>query len=234
MSFKFSETESAKASNYLRPGVYAVKITNVEAGKAKSGTPFIEFTFEAESGSNVKEKFMVTTNAIARLQYLHEYWSGKKLDKDFKSEAEVIKYFVEKFSSPKVPGRTIIVGGERNGKVVYANLPYTGFIVTADDNDLEEGEFEKDGDLYNKYVRDTNRTTAASGKKQGILNDDDDDSNDDDDDTEDEVEETPPPAKKKTTAAAPAKKAAPAKGKATKKVEEEEESEETDDKDLDW
>lgn len=205
--FNFKETESAQESSYLKPGVYTVKITKGEKGITKtSSTPYVALTFTTNEGLNLTEKFMITDKAISRLQYLHEAYTNKKLDKIFKSAEEVADYFITKFTDKKCPAKKVIVGGETNGKITYGNLPYTGFVVDAASK-LDEGEFEKGDDNWNKYVKESNRTTEATGKKNGLLND-----ADDDDDADTVVEEKP---KTKTT-----KPAAP---KADKKVAETEE-----------
>lgn len=173
--FNFKETESAKESSYLKPGVYTVKITKGEFGTSKTNsTPYVALTFSTETGLALTENFMITEKSISRLQYLHENWANKKLDKVFKSAQEVAEYFIKLFTNPKSPAKKIIVGGEINGKVTYASLPYTGFIVGAT-SDLEEGEFEEGDDNWNKYTKKSNRVTEATGKKNGLLNEDDDD-----------------------------------------------------------
>lgn len=169
--FDFSKTESATESSYLKPGVYNVKITKGEFGKSKEKeTPFVAFTFSTEEGPSVVEKFMITEKAISRLQYLHEAWVGKKLEKNFKSEKEVADYFIKIFTSPKAGSRKIVVGGETTGKNVYASIPYANFIV-GDDSDLELGPFEEDSEEWKKYVKKSTRTNESTGKRNGILND---------------------------------------------------------------
>lgn len=212
--FNFKETESAKESSYLKPGVYTVKITKGEKGLTKtSSTPFVGLTFSTAEGLSITENFMITDKAISRLQYLHEAYTNKKLDKIFKSAEEVADYFIKQFTSAKAPTKKIIVGGEINGKITYGNLPYTGFVVGAD-SPLEEGEFTEGSDEWNKYVRKSNRATEATNKGQGLLNSVDDD---DDDDTEDKA-----PASKKETK------------KETKKTSPKVEKEEAEDDDTPW
>ena len=126
---------------------------------------------------------------MSRLQYLHEAWTNKKLAKVFKSAEEIEKYFKTAFVNPKAGTRNIVIGGEVVGKNTYASLPFTNFIVS-DDSNLDEGEFTEGDDNWKKYVKKSNRTTEASGKKNGILNENDSDGNQKDDKSEDS-DETP-------------------------------------------
>lgn len=186
--FDFSKTEAASEGSYLKPGIYALKITKGEFGTSKEKkTPFVALTFENEEGLNVTEKFMITEAAIGRLQYLYLGWTGKKLDKNFKTAKEVADFFIKTFTNPKAGTRNVVVGGEINGKITYANLPYTNFIAG---KDAELGEFEEGDDNWKKYVKKSTRTSEAFGKKQGVLNDIDDVGNDGND-GEDEDDDTP-------------------------------------------
>jgi hypothetical protein len=173
MTFNFAKVEAAQESSYLKPGVYTTKISEVKLGKTKTkNTEFLGVTFETEDGLKITESFMLTEKALPRIQYLHEAWAGKKLDKAFKSTAEIEAYFAKTFVNPKAGTRNLVVGGEINGKNTYGTLPYTGFII--EDGVLDLGEFEEGSEEWKKYVKKSNRTTEASGQKNGILNDNDD------------------------------------------------------------
>ena len=172
--FDFKSTEAAQETSYLKPGVYSVKVTEVKAGEfPQKKSPYLGVTFTTDEGLTIQEKFPLSEKALPRLQYFHEAWTGKKLDKVFKSVAEVEAYFTKTFVNPKAGTRNLVVGGEVNGKVVYGNLPYTGFIA-GDDSDLELGEFTEGDENWKKYVKKSNRTSESSGKGNGILNDDED------------------------------------------------------------
>jgi len=180
--FNFKETEAAKELSFLTPGVYAMKISDVKLDKFPKGQPYLGLTFTTEEGLSFTEKMGYSSEKarevfMARLQYLHEAWTNKKLDKAFKSVEEVETYFKKCFVNVKAGTRNIVIGGEAVGKNVYASLPFTNFIV-GDDSDLEVGEFTEGDDNWKKYVKKSNRTTAASGQKNGILNEDADDSKD--------------------------------------------------------
>lgn len=176
--FDFQSTEAAQETSYLKPGVYAVKITEVKAGEfPQKKSPYLGVTFTTAEGLSITEKFPLSEKALGRLQYLHEAWTNKKLDKVFKSVEEVETYFAKTFVNKKAGARNLVVGGEINGKVTYGSIPYTGFIA-GDDSDLELGEFEEGGDNWKKYVRKSNRPTETTGRTSGILNNDDDEEND--------------------------------------------------------
>lgn len=194
-TFNFKDAEAAKEVSYLKPGVYAMKITEVKIDKFPKGSPYLGITFETVDGLKLTEKMGYSTEKalevfISRLQYLHEAWTGKKLDKVLKSVEEVEAYFKKTFVNPKAGTRNIVVGGEVNGKNTYAALPFTNFIATAESG-LEEGEFAEGSEEWKKYVKVSNRKSEASGKKNGILNEDEgdedgggkEDKEDDDNDT---------------------------------------------------
>ena len=251
MSFNFKGVEAAKASSYLKPGYYRTRVTDVKSGAfEKSGIPYVEITFTTQDKLNISEKFVLKSkepnpkfNPISRLVYLHEAWLGSAIDQDFKSPADVATYFKKALVNKSAGVKTIAVGGEKVGKIVYGRIPLTGFVVPAE-TEVTLGEFEEGSDEWKQFVRASNRTTEATGKKGGLLNDDTDDDDDfGDDEDEDAFEEEKPKAKAK---AAPAKEkaAAPAKAKAKaapKKEEVKEEAEEDDatedaggDDDFEW
>lgn len=237
MSFNFKGVDAAKPSSYLKPGYYRARVSDAEAGEfEKSGIPYVAITFMTQDKLSITEKFVLKSkepnpkfNPISRLVYLHEAWLGSSIDRDFKSPEEVAEYFKSVLTNKKAGVKTIVIGGEINGKVTYGRIPLAGFIIT---EEVTLGEFEEGSDEWKQYVRKSNRTTEATGKKGGLLNDDDDDDfGGDDDDDDDDKEEIPAPAPKKKTVEkkAPAEKA-PAKKETkktvTKPVEKEEEPEE--------
>jgi hypothetical protein len=195
-TFDFKNTEAAKEVSFLKPGVYAMKVTEVKLDKFPKGSPYLGITFETADGLKLTEKMGYSSDKalevfVSRLQYLHEAWTKKKLDKVLTSAEDVEAYFKKTFVNPKAGTRLIIVGGEVSGKNTYATLPFTGFIV-GDDSKLTEGEFEEGSEEWKKYVKASNRKSEATGKKNGVLNEDDDDATDDaaEDDTAGE-EDTP-------------------------------------------
>lgn len=207
--YDFKNTKPATSATYLTPGVYKLKPTNVELGVFKTGTPYLAITFQTEDEIDITEKFSLTKNAISRLQYLHVGFFGKECDKAFKSDEEVLTYF-KKCLTTKSFVKNIIVGGEIavDGNI-YANLPYTNFVV--EDGDLDLGEFEEGSEEWKKYVKKkAKQTSEVEGKNNGLLNDDD----------EEQI------GKKKETKA-------DAKGTG-KKVTKKEESNEEEDSEMPW
>lgn len=173
-TFDFKNAEAAKESAYLKPGIYTMKITEVKIDKFPKGAPYLGFTFETADGLKFTEKMGYSSEKavevfVSRLQYLHEAWVGKKLDKILKTPEEVQAYFSKTFVNPKAGTKNIIIGGEVNGKNVYAALPFTNFITTEDETEFTEGS-----DEWKKYVKASNRKSEASGQKNGILNESDD------------------------------------------------------------
>jgi len=175
--FDFKTAESAAEISFLKPGVYAMKVSEVKLDKFLKGATYLGITFETADGLKVTEKMgynlkdpKAKQNEIfmSRLQYLHEAWSGKKLDKVFKKAEEIEAYFAKCFVNAKAGTRKVVIGGSDNGKAVFAELPFTNFIVGSD-SDLEEGEFEVGSTEWKKYVK-ASSNPATSGKKQGILN----------------------------------------------------------------
>lgn len=177
MGYSFSKTKPATANEYLTPGIYRLKVTEVAVGKFDKGTPYIGFKFENEDGVSFTEKFQFgsdkgTEVSVSRLQYLHEGFFGKICKKDFSSIEEIAEYF-SKYLTTKPITKTIVVGGNENKNTVFACLPYAGFIL-ADDADVELGAFEPGSKEYKKVVRKSNSSSEVADKPNGILNDDDD------------------------------------------------------------
>lgn len=251
MSFNFKGVEAAKPSSYLKPGYYRVRVTDVKSGKFdKSGIPYVEITFTTQDKLSISEKFVLKSkeanpkfNPISRLVYLHEAWLGTAIDQDFKTPESVAEYFKKVLVNKKAGVKTIVVGGEIVGKVVYGRIPLAGFIVP-EGTEVALGEFEEGSDEWKQFVRKSNRTTEATGKKGGLLNDDDDDDDfggDDDEDEDDDTEEEAPAPKKATAKKATEKKASAKKAAPKKEEPAEEEAEDEDaaedaggDDDFEW
>lgn len=179
MAFNFGAVEAAKENNFLKPGVYSMKVSEVKLDKFPKGKTYLGITLSTEDGLTLTDKLgfdwadeSAKQNQvfISRMQYLHEAWVGKKCEKTFKKPEEIEEYYRKTFVNPKAGVRNIIVGGEvsQDGKT-YAALPFTKFIVEKGDK-IELGEFEEGDDNWKKYVKKTSRTSEASGKKGGILN----------------------------------------------------------------
>ena len=221
MAFKFSNTKAATANQYLNPGIYKLKVTEVTKDKfSQKGTPYLGIKFENEEGLSFVEKFSFGSDksaevALSRLQYIHVGFFGKECVKDFSNLDEVVTYFRKALlEGKKTIVKTIIVGGNESGSNVFACLPYAGFILEGEDaENAELGEFDPGSKEYKKVVKKNTQVSEVSDKKNGILNDDDDD----------EIG-----AKKNG-----AKTAAPVAGKKTTKIAEVEEDAAADDDDAD-
>lgn len=160
-AFDFSKVEAAKGSQYLRPGHWRLTPTDVTLETPDKGNPRLNVTFTHKTGAFVKEKFILTPKAITRLQYLHEAWFGKKLEKAFTSTEQIGEYF-KKALLTKAKEMPMIVGGEETpeGKV-YAKLGFTDFIFLREDL-FEEGEFERGTARWNEVVKKRAGATIAS------------------------------------------------------------------------
>ncbi len=202
MSFSFKGVAAAKAGSYLKPGYYRTRVSEVESGEFEaSGIPYTAITFTTQDGLSITEKFVLKTkdpkskfNPLSRLQYLHEAWLGTEIDAEFKSPESIAEYFKKALVTKKAGVKTILIGGEINGKITYGRLPLTDFII---ENDVDYGPFDEDSDEYKQHVKKSTRTTEASGKKGGLLNSAEEDDDFTEDDDKDEKDEELPAAKKK-------------------------------------
>jgi hypothetical protein len=170
----FGKIDSAATSEFLEPGMYRLKVDDSKDATKyvtpENKTPYIQVRFVAENGASITEKFYVTTKALPRLQYLHEAWFSKKLDKEFSTFKEIGDYFIAALTK-KIVSRPMITGGKfaANGKF-YSGLPYTGFVVT-DESLFEEGVFEKDSARYKQVVTFEKPNPAVANTDAAILPD---------------------------------------------------------------
>lgn len=168
----FGSVDAAAESTYLEPGMYRLKVdkerTSVVAPEGK--TPYLAVKFVDENGGGVNEKFFLTAKAMPRLQYLHEAWFGKKLDKTFTSFLAVGEYFRQALTL-KIVTRPMVVGGKTtpDGKF-FSGLPYTGFVVV-EEALFEEGPFEKGSKQYERVVKVERTSPLVAGTDSAILPD---------------------------------------------------------------
>jgi hypothetical protein len=166
----FGKVDAAQNPEFLEPGMYRLKVdkegTKLVTPQGK--TPYLNVKFISETGGFINEKFFLTAKALPRLQYLHEAWFNKRLDKAFKSMLEVGNYFNAALTS-KIVTRPMITGGKisADGKF-YSGLPYTGFVV-ADETLFEEGVFEKDSARYKQVVQVDKPNPAVANTNAAIL-----------------------------------------------------------------
>jgi hypothetical protein len=166
----FNGVESASEASYLEPGMYRLKIDaeNTKVVTAEGKTPYLAVRFYSEKNGSVNEKFFLTAKALPRLQYLHEAWFNKKLDRKFTSFIAVGEYFKAALTS-KIVARPMVVGGKitPDGKF-YSGLPYTGFVVI-EEALFEEGAFDKDSEQYKRVVKLEKPNPAVAGTNAAIL-----------------------------------------------------------------
>jgi hypothetical protein len=166
----FSGVAAAQNPEFLEPGMYRLKVdaANCKVVTPEGKTPYLSVKFVSEKGASVTEKFFLTAKALPRLQYLHEAWTSKRLDRAFKSMVEVGNYF-QAFLTAKSVVRPMITGGKitADGKF-YSGLPYTGFVL-ADESLFEEGAFDKDSVRYKSAVQIEKPNPAVAGSNAAVL-----------------------------------------------------------------
>jgi hypothetical protein len=172
--YNFKNTKAAVANAYLNPGIYKLRVTEVKQDKFSKGVPYIGIKFENQDGLSFIEKFQFGSEksaevSLSRLQYLHEGFFGKECKENFDSLEEITEYFSKYLTGKKIV-KTIVVGGNLNGNVVYACLPYSGFIVP-EGEDVELGEFDPKSKEYSDVVKKNSTVSEVAGKANGLLND---------------------------------------------------------------
>lgn len=168
----FSAVEAAESNtgNYLKPGIYRAKPTEVELVERDGGTSAIKVTFEGVTepyeGAVVEEKFFLSQKALPRLQYLHEKYLGFKLENKAITYQKLTDYLAQKLLTK--PKSILLSVGGREGKdgKVYGQLPFTDFILDADAN-VEEGAYEEGSAQYNKSIKKNNNPSTMSNS--GVL-----------------------------------------------------------------
>lgn len=181
--FDFSKIDSPVNKSYLNPGIYKLHPTDVTLQEPAGKTAYLVITFENENAS-VKQKFYLTEKALSNLQYLHEGFFGKRIEKVFENNKQIEAYFKKALLTKKIE-KTFIVGGQisPDGKI-YSELPFGNFFVK-DGVEYDEGEFEVDGHMFNKFVKKQNVSSRVSSNDDVILSthipDSDNTSSDDED-----------------------------------------------------
>lgn len=169
-TINFGSIDAAQTPEFLEPGMYRLKVDK-EATKVvtpEGKTPYLNVKFVSETGGFINEKFYLTAKSLPRLQYLHEAWFSKRLDKSFKSMVEVGTYFQAALTS-KIVTRPMITGGKisADGKF-FSGLPYTGFVVV-DEGQFEEGLFDKDSARYKSVVSIEKPNPAVANTNAPII-----------------------------------------------------------------
>lgn len=147
---------------YLKPGIYAVKPSEIELIEKEGSNSAIKITFSAVNepyeGSIVEERFYLTPKALPRLQYLHEKYFGARLENKAITFAKLTEYLKAKMlTKPKT--LLVVVGGRQDGDKIYGSLPYSDFVA---DENAEEGAFEEGSAEYNRVIRKNNNASTRS------------------------------------------------------------------------
>lgn len=156
-----AEGNALGGSKFLKPGMYW--LTPVEATyltSSKKGTPGMEVTFKCSSKNDAynekiaKCKFWLSANTMPRINYLHQSFYGKLIEKKFNSWEELVKYFQAIFESEqgkKIKKPTVVAGSlSDDGTKIYSDMPYSGYLVA--EQDFEEGEFAINGELFKSVM----------------------------------------------------------------------------------
>jgi len=167
----FGQVPTATSSSYLEPGMYRLKVdpAGTKVVKNPGKTTYLAVKFVADNGGNLTEKFFITAKSLPRLQYLHEAWFNKKLDKQFATYDDVADYFQKALTIKPEVSRPMITGGKvtADGKF-YAGLPYTGFVV-ADEGQFEEGPFDPTSARYKNVVTLEKPNPAVANTNAALL-----------------------------------------------------------------
>lgn len=172
MSIDFKNIEVPVNNQYLKPGMYNVKVTNVVLQTPDNKTPYLEIEFTSSMGT-MKEKFYLkgkdeekTKSLLGRLQSLHMSWFDKPLEKPFENYEGVQKYF-HKALTTFTKERAILVEGEQasNGKV-YVKLPFKNFVLP---NLVEQMAFVEGSAQYVQNVKMNTYAPALSNSDETML-----------------------------------------------------------------
>lgn len=161
-TFDFKKVGVTSNAAYLQPGQYVLCAKEAKYvkpdGKKPDGTAkttYLEITFGGEMGQ-ISEKFYITPKAFERLQTIYTAWFEKPCDKSFDSMDAIGAFFELAFNSEKAKKtfKRMIVGGRQapDGKV-YAQLPFSNYIVSDAEESFKEGPFAKDSGQYIFHVR---------------------------------------------------------------------------------
>jgi hypothetical protein len=162
--FNFKDVEVIKNNGYLKPGQYVLGIKEAKFvkpdGKKPDGsakTPYLDIKFGGEQGE-VSAKMYITVKAVDRIQTLYAEWFGERCSKSFEGTDAVGAFFEMAFSSEKAKKVTkcILVEGRQapDGKI-YAEVPYSKFIIGDNVEGFKEGPFEPGTGQYVFHVRMT-------------------------------------------------------------------------------
>lgn len=192
MAYKFGDVPAAESSSFIQPGYYRMKPIDVKFGKLanEKESKYLGVKFSTADGEEYEEKFFLSEGALPRLQYLHQAYFNKLLAKEFKSDKELETYFKKALTGGSKPlTHLMLLGGNVDGDKVYAQFPFSGFIVPKEEEgNVEEGAFEEGDENWKKFVKKSGKkSSTVVDKKNGKVNDDEGDSSNDSTDSDDDM-----------------------------------------------
>ncbi len=175
--FNFGEVEISKNTSYLQPGQYVLSMRDAKYVKPEgtktdgtAKTPYVDVTLGGESGE-MSVKFYITPKAFERIQTIYVAWFGEKCVKSFDSTDAIGAFFEKAFGSEKAKkiSRRVIVGGKQalDGKI-YAELPYSKYIISDEDENFKEGPFDPNSLQYIYHVK-TNPANASTNTNDVMI-----------------------------------------------------------------
>ena len=170
--FDFKKIGVTSNAAYLQPGNYLLTVREAKyikpEGKKPDGSPktsYLQITFGGESGQ-IDVKFYITPKAFERIQTIYTNWFDKPCDKVFESTDAVGAFFALAFNSDKAKKtyKRMVIGGRQVGDKVYADLPFTRYIVADNVEGWKEGPFVKDSAewIYHVKVEHNASTTTEN------------------------------------------------------------------------
>lgn len=160
--FDFKTVAVTPNKQYLKPGQYVLSVIGAKyekpSGNKPDGTaktPFLDVTFGGAAGQ-ISVKFYITPKAFERIQTIYTAWFEKGCDKVFDSTDAIGAFFEKAFNSEvaKKTSRRMIIGGKQaNDGKIYAELPYSNYIISDEQEDFKEGAFETNSGQYMYHVK---------------------------------------------------------------------------------
>lgn len=169
-TFDFKKVGITSNTAYLQPGTYTLTARDAKYvkpdGKKPDGSPktsYLQVTFGGEAGQ-IDVKFYITPKAFERLQTIYTNWFGQPCDKVFDSTDAIGAFFEKAFTSEKAKKtfKRMVIGGRQVGDKVYADLPFSRYIVSDEAEDWKEGPFVKGSGEWIYHVRvEANASTTS-------------------------------------------------------------------------
>jgi len=164
----FSGVKAAE-SNYLKPGQYLMRITDVKLDKSsRKGTPFLQLTFETKEGKKLNHDFYLSdkSKTLERFQYVFEGFTGAPLSQAFSSYEEAAQ--IVKAALVKSPFKPVQVSARQipDGRV-FNDLAYVGFMLPK--KDFIEKEYEIGSAEYKSILKIEAPSQEVANTNNAIL-----------------------------------------------------------------